>query len=41
MGIFSGKGFVGSCFRGWGSSNMAVQVFIFVLFCKPFSCVRQ
>ena len=25
MGIFSGKGFVGSCFRGWGSSNMAVQ----------------
>ena len=25
MGIFSGKGFVGSCFRGWGSGNMAVQ----------------
>lgn len=25
MGIFSGKGLVGSCFRGWGSSNMAVQ----------------
>ena len=22
MGIFSGKGLVGSCFRGWGSSNM-------------------
>lgn len=25
MGIFSGKGFVGSCFRGWGSGNIAVQ----------------
>lgn len=28
MGIFSGKGFVGSCFRGWGSSNMAVQAVV-------------
>lgn len=44
MGIFSGKGLVGSCFRGWGSSNMAVQAvgcmigMVVLVLCRPVVC---